>query len=77
MRQWNPPQVTNLADAQRAIRELGEVINFLLENRLEVISKAPDKPRNGLYFADGTAWNPGAGRGLYLYDENTPGYTKL
>lgn len=28
---------------------------------------APDSPKEGLVvFADGTSWNPGAGRGLYL-----------
>lgn len=75
--QFNPPKITDIASAQRAVQELSVVINFLLENRLEVISVAPAKPRNGLYFADGTAWNPGAGRGLYLYDESTGLYTKL
>lgn len=29
---------------------------------------APKKPRDGLVvFADGTSWNPGAGRGVYVY----------
>lgn len=29
---------------------------------------APAKPREGLVvFADGTSWNPGAGRGVYVY----------
>lgn len=29
---------------------------------------APVKPRDGLVvFADGTSWNPGAGRGVYVY----------
>lgn len=29
---------------------------------------APDKPKEGLtLLADGTMWNPGAGRGLYIY----------
>lgn len=36
---------------------------------LRVTHKAPHKPRNGLLvFADGTDWDPGAGRGLYYYD---------
>lgn len=30
--------------------------------------REPDKPRDGrIYFADGTSWNPGYGRGLYIY----------
>jgi len=29
----------------------------------------PDKPREGhLYYADGVFWNPGGGKGLYLYN---------
>ncbi len=31
--------------------------------------REPERPRNGLVvFADGTDWNPGSGRGLYVYD---------
>jgi hypothetical protein len=34
----------------------------------EVLSVAPDKPREGLVvYADGTNWNPGGGAGLYEY----------
>lgn len=33
-----------------------------------VLYAAPAKPREGMFaFADGTTWNPGAGRGLYNY----------
>ena len=36
----------------------------------------PSSPKEGLVvFADGTAWNPGAGRGLYLYTGGA--WTKL
>lgn len=29
---------------------------------------APEKPRAGIiYYADGTHWNPGSGRGIYAY----------
>src|SRR5262245_16696664 len=31
----------------------------------------PEKPRYGLYLADGSNWNPSDGRGLYWYDETT------
>ena len=32
------------------------------------VNVAPDKPRNGdLVLADGTNWNPGAGRGHYEF----------
>ena len=37
---------------------------------------APVKPREGLVvFADGTSWNPGAGRGVYVY--NSAAWVKL
>ena len=39
------------------------------EIRLPVTHSAPEKPQTGqIVFADGTTWNPGGGRGLYLYD---------
>lgn len=36
--------------------------------QLAVRFVAPKRPRDGLVvFADGTSWNPGAGRGVYVY----------
>lgn len=36
--------------------------------QLAVLYVAPAKPREGLVvFADGTTWNPGSGRGVYVY----------
>lgn len=36
--------------------------------QLAVTYVAPNKPRDGLVvFADGTSWNPGTGRGVYVY----------
>lgn len=33
---------------------------------------APSRPRLGMIvYADGTAWNPGGGRGVYQYDDST------
>jgi hypothetical protein len=43
--------------------------------KLQKHYSAPAKPEVGVYFADGTQWNPGAGQGLYFYDGST--YTKL
>lgn len=38
------------------------------ELELRARESAPDKPREGMMvFADGTLWNPGAGKGLYIY----------
>lgn len=37
--------------------------------QLQVRYEAPAKPREGrLVYADGTHWNPGAGKGVYYYD---------
>ena len=34
-----------------------------------VLTVEPTKPVTGqVVFADGTAWNPGSGRGIYYYD---------
>lgn len=36
--------------------------------RLVPLGRAPARPRVGtLAFADGVGWNPGGGRGLYIY----------
>lgn len=36
---------------------------------LPLLTSAPAKPQIGqIVFADGTNWNPSAGRGLYYYD---------
>lgn len=37
------------------------------ELELRPINAAPDKPREGMIvYADGTHWNPGAGKGVYV-----------
>lgn len=42
----------------------------------EVLTAEPARPQEGaVAFADGTSWNPGAGRGLYEY--NTGAWVKL
>lgn len=39
---------------------------------------APPRPQNGkLYFADGTDWDPGSGRGVYIYDAENTNYRHL
>jgi hypothetical protein len=39
---------------------------------------APEKPRTGdIRLADGTNWDPGTGRGIYWYDEDSGLWTKL
>jgi hypothetical protein len=54
------------AGLEAAFNEVGEIT-------LEELHVAPDKYQNGkLYYADGTDWDPGSGRGVYLYDSDGP-----
>lgn len=65
---------TTVADLRNWIGgELLRVANtFITESQtttLPVLNAAPAKPQIGqIVFADGTNWNPNAGRGLYYYD---------
>ena len=78
----DPPPVTDAsqvaqwaAEQFRAIQSYMEAIalGFLEETHVE-----PAKRFTGmLRLADGTNWNPGAGRGIYWYDETGATWTKL
>lgn len=54
--------------------EFKRLSDYLLEInpvaiRLQTTSVEPSKPSNGeIRYADGTSWDPGAGRGLYIYN---------
>jgi hypothetical protein len=38
---------------------------------LSEVYNEPTRPRNGqIVFADGTQWDPGSGRGIYIYNGN-------
>ncbi len=51
-------------------------LNLFLATMVEVYSE-PSKPRNGVFvFADGTTWDPGSGRGLYIYNGNTSAWVQ-
>jgi hypothetical protein len=46
--------------------------NIMTKVQLAEIFAVPSKPREGMVvFADGTAWNPGSGRGVYVYSSGT------
>ena len=55
-------------------RELQEIRSEFERSQVEFIefrvhNAAPSKPKQGrAYYADGTNWNPGSGKGLYSYD---------
>jgi hypothetical protein len=55
------------------VQELNRIANgFTVAGQtttLPVLTVEPSKPETGqVVFADGTAWNPGFGRGLYYFD---------
>ena len=47
-----------------AFEDQTDLVSFVVQHR------APTKLREGQFaFADGVDWNPGSGRGLYLYND--------
>ena len=58
---------------ERLSRELDPLYDGLMDKRFVV----PQKPRNGIYYADGSNWNPGAGVGMYRYDEDDASFHPL
>lgn len=59
----------------RELHRLAGELNKALNQQMIVYNEEPDRPRDGLYYADGTNWNPGSGRGLYRYDEVSSTFT--
>lgn len=48
------------------LRAVGNMMRYPVFPRLYA---APSKPFDGMaVLADGTSWNPGSGKGLYVYD---------
>lgn len=44
-------------------------VEALAAGHLDKETEAPAKPRDGDYrYADGTSWNPGAGKGIYFHN---------
>lgn len=70
----DPPQ--DAAQLQRYLREeltkIKSAIDALAMGHLDMTHVAPAKPRNGdIRYAQGTAWNPGSGVGIYYYNGTT------
>ena len=62
----------------REFARVSIAILLIAAGSVEETFVAPAKPRTGmLRLADGTNWNPGAGRGIYFYDENSSSWIKL
>lgn len=49
-------------------QRLASILITAPSRQLEFLNVAPAKPRDGMIAgADGTNWNPGAGKGIYCY----------
>lgn len=67
---------TLLAYVQGELEQIASAFTEVTEVELRPINREPDKPRDGMIvFADGTNWDPGAGRGVYVFD--TGAWAKL
>lgn len=64
-----PADVSQIsAYIERELFKVKMAIDLLALGHLDETFVAPVKPRNGdLRYADGTSWNPGSGRGVYVY----------
>lgn len=64
-----PPEVKEIFEwMQRELELIAKAMQRPTMVHLEELTVAPPKPRDGMVvFADGTEWNPGAGRGYYGY----------
>jgi len=59
---------------QEELQRISEAFTPLDDGQIALRYAAPEKPRSGMYFADGTDWNPGNGKGAYRYDETLQTY---
>lgn len=67
-----PPEFADVAGLTQWISdELAKISSELTETiavELRPVNREPERPREGmLVYADGTNWNPGAGKGAYEY----------
>jgi len=71
------PDVGDAALQEWLRRELRSIQSgFEMSNDFDILTAEPEKVKEGMVrYADGVAWNPGAGKGLYVY--NGTAWTKL
>ncbi len=62
---------------QQELQRISEELMLIADGDLRIRNVVPTKPRNGLYYADGTDWNPGSGKGVYRFDEGTASFVFL
>lgn len=66
------PLPENPADLSRWLHQelsgIAMALDEALARKVEFLNVAPTKPREGdIRGADGTNWNPGSGKGVYVY----------
>jgi len=68
-----PPELQGITEyIVREFRRLAALTDMLVDGHVEETTVVPNKPRTGMIrLADGTLWNPGAGRGVYWFDEGS------
>lgn len=75
MDHYNPGLVPSEYSARFYQEELWKIkmlFDVVLKGTMEEAFAAPSKLWTGrVVFADGTSWNPGSGRGPYVYDADT------
>lgn len=59
------------------LQRISEVITPIADGAIEKRHVVPEKPRFGLFYADGSDWDPGSGEGLYRYDEDTDSFVAI
>ena len=70
-------QIREVAELREVIERLNNELReiervFASELRLPTLADAPPRPRDGtVAYADGTAWDPGSGEGVYAYYNGT------
>ena len=62
---WHDPELTEWL--RREFAAVAQGLQGLWD--MDVTTQAPERATEGmLRYADGTAWNPGAGKGVYVFD---------
>ncbi len=59
---------------QQELQRVSEEFTPVADGAMDKRHVLPVKPRSGLFYADGSDWDPGDGVGIYRYDEDIPGF---
>lgn len=56
---------------QNELQKIADTLRPVVDGGIDKRHVVPEKPRSGLFYADGADWNPGSGEGIYVFDEDT------